>query len=47
MRDEVIDAFASLSSSDPYAPYEIAARLDKIKESRKGSCRSVKVKMTL
>ena len=32
VRDEVIDAFASITSDDPYVPYEIASRLDKIKD---------------
>ena len=33
LRDEVTDAFASLTGADPYAPYDISARLDKIKEN--------------
>lgn len=34
VRDEVIDAFASLSPSDPYTAYDIVSRLDKIKEHK-------------
>lgn len=34
LRDEVTDAFASLTGADPYAPYDIAARFDKIKENK-------------
>ena len=34
VRDEVIDGFASLVSDDPYVPYEIASRFDKIKEHK-------------
>jgi len=33
-RDEVLDAFSSVFSSDPYAPYEAAARLDKLKANK-------------
>ncbi len=34
LRDEVIDAFSSLTSEDSYAPYLAAEKLDKIKENK-------------
>lgn len=34
VRDEVIDAFASVASDDPYTPYAIASRFDKLKENK-------------
>ncbi len=34
LRDEVIDAFASVASSDAYAPYDAASRLDKLKDGK-------------
>jgi len=35
VRDEVIDAFSSIGSSDPYAPYAVAEKLGKMKEHEK------------
>ena len=35
VRDEVIDAFSSIGSDDPYSPYDAAARLTKLKEHEK------------
>ena len=34
VRDEVIDAFSSLTSEDPYTPYAVASRFDKLKENK-------------